>query len=90
MITGANHFSYGEHEAMEMSIQLGLVAQNHLAKSGDIFGNWKQSKRFQQYVHSTTIIFWDSYLKQNNCAQIILNSDALLEFSHGEISIFRK
>src|SRR5580700_1021047 len=42
------------------------------------------------YTNAASLAFWDAYLKADTAARNYLQSDALLDFSHGSVKIFRR
>jgi hypothetical protein len=42
------------------------------------------------YTNAASLAFWDAYLKADSAAKNYLQSDALPDFSHGSVKIFRR
>jgi len=49
-----------------------------------------QGKAILGYTNSTSLAFWDAYLKSDAAAKAYLRSDVLSESSHGTVKLFRR
>lgn len=89
LVAGANHFSFDPDMSLGKTGFARMNSRKNPARARAML-ELESTKSMKSYLQSTSIAFWDAYLKFQKSAKDYLNSDALQVSSQGDVLIYSK